>query len=235
MEFRQSSTVILEDKMSTDDAVISAAIVSVGGDTGKYTDPDKKYGLINFLMKNRHGTPFEHAALKFYISAPIFVFREFHRHRIGFSYNELSARYSEMKPIFWIPGPDRKMIPSAKHKSAHPDFEPIDEERYYTLIEIIKDAYYDDWNKYQYILQMGIAKEVARTVLPVGIYSEMYVTCNPRSLMHYLSLRTKEETALFKSNPQAEIEDVARKMEAIFSENYPLIHKAFVENKRVAP
>lgn len=235
IKFTSDITVSLIDKMGGDDSIIRSAIVSTNKDMGKYTTEESKYGLINYLMKHRHGTPFEHSSVTFFVHAPIFVFREWHRHRIGFGYNEFSARYSEMEPIFWIPKRDRKLVPSDKHKSARPDFIQADDNIYYYLVENIKDSCFYAYQKYCQFLEKGVAKEVARTVLPVGIYSKMYVTCNPRSLMHFLSLRTSNEDALFRSYPQAEIEEAAKVCELIFAEGWPLTYKAFCENKRVAP
>ena len=96
-------------------------------------------------------------------------------------------------------------------------------------------AYQGAWDAYQEMLRKGIAKEVARTVLPVGTYSSAFVTCNPRSLMAFLSLRTHDEGAAFTSYPQAEIEDVARQLETAFADLFPLTHEAFNTNGRVAP
>jgi thymidylate synthase (FAD) len=91
------------------------------------------------------------------------------------------------------------------------------------------------YNNYQHMLNCGIAREVARTVLPLNLYSSMYVTMNARSLMNFLSLRTERKHSLFPSFPQREIEMVAEKMEEIFKEKMPLTYAAFEKNGRVAP
>jgi thymidylate synthase (FAD) len=101
-------TVRLVQKMGGDHMVVAAAKVSTSGDEAMaYAEPEhgQAAGLINYLMAHRHGTPFEHAAMTFFVHAPIFVWREWHRHRIGFSYNEESARYKQLKPVFWVPPP----------------------------------------------------------------------------------------------------------------------------------
>lgn len=236
IQYTSDITVKLIDKMGGDDSIIRSAIVSTNGNIGKYSTDEAKYGLIHYLMKHKHGTPFEHSSITFYVHAPIFVFREWHRHRIGFSYNEYSARYSEMEPIFWIPKRDRKLIPSDKHKSARPNFIKMEDTQYFELIiDEIKTACEDSYYSYNRLLRNNIAKEVARTVLPVGIYSKMYVTCNPRSLMSFLSLRTNNENATFRSYPQAEIEEAANACELTLAEGWPLTYRAYCENGRVAP
>lgn len=240
MKFTSEITVKPIQNMGGDHMVVAAAKVSVSDtDALQWAHPDlaeANYGLINYLMKHRHGTPFEHSAMTFFVHAPIFVFREWHRHRIGFSYNETSGRYSELQPRFWIPRRDRKMIPSEIHKSARPDFVAVIDDLEHERIENeILSCYNESWRTYQNLLKAKVAKEVARVVLPVGIYSSCWVTCNPRSLMSFLSLRTKDERATFVSYPQAEIEEAARVCEETLAAHWPLTYKAFNENGRVAP
>lgn len=190
-------------------------------------------GLINYLMKGRHGSPFEHTHFKFLVKAPIFVFREFHRHRVGFSYNEMSGRYTELRPNFYIPHPARPL--QQVGKPGHYEFEAGSAAQYDVLTDSFLEVYTTAWANYQIMLSAGIAKEVARMVLPVGIFSEMYVTCNARSLMHFLGLRTEHPDATFKSTPQQEIQMVADKMELALKDKMPITHAAFCRNGRVAP
>jgi thymidylate synthase (FAD) len=183
-------------------------------------------------MRDRHGSPFEHNAFTFYIEAPIFVFREFMRHRIA-SYNEESGRYKELNPTFYIPDAERKLIQIGK-TGAYEFVEGTSIQFGVTKTEIYsssKRAY----ESYKVMLDGGIAREVARAVLPVNIYSSMYVTMNARSLMNFLSLRTTREGTHFPSFPQREIEMVAEKMEEIFAEKMPLTYDCFNKNGRVAP
>jgi thymidylate synthase (FAD) len=183
-------------------------------------------------MRDRHGSPFEHNAFTFYIEAPIFVFREFMRHRIA-SYNEESGRYKELAPIFYTPAEDRKLIQEGKpgayvFVSGTPEQFSVVRQEIYTSS---RDAYHH----YQSMLAEGIAREVARAVLPVNIYSSMYVTMNARALMNFLSLRTTREGTHFPSFPQREIEMVAEKMESHFAEKMPITYASFNKNGRVAP
>jgi thymidylate synthase (FAD) len=166
------------------------------------------------------------------VQAPIFVFREFMRHRIA-SYNEESGRYRELQPVFYVPGPERKLIQVGK--PGHYEFHDGSAEQT-ALVEqetmaVTRAAY----EAYQRMLEAGIAREVARIVLPLNIYSSMYVTMNSRSLMNFLSLRTSREGTHFPSYPQREIEMVAEKMEDFWAELMPLTYESFNANGRVAP
>lgn len=224
----------LVDVMGDDSAIVAAAKVStLGVEAREAEDQEAKAGLINFLMKNRHGTPFEHAALKYFVRAPIFVFREFHRHRIGFSYNEESGRYKQLEPLFYIPSPDRPLVQEGK--PGHYIVVRGTPEQHARQVERMIKAYNVCYDAYEEALADGIAKEVARMPLPVAIYSSMYVTCNPRSLMAFLSLRTKREDSWFPSFPMREIEMVAEKMEDVFSALFPVTYEAFNNHGRVSP
>lgn len=234
VRFKSDMNVQLMQHMGSDSAIVAAAKVSTKGvDSRDEFDKEAGAGLINFLMKNRHGTPFEHNAMTFFVRAPIFVFREFHRHRIGWSYNEESGRYKQLEPVFYIPAEDRALVQEGK--PGHYVFVPGTEVQMLDLFRTHKDIYSRAYRSYEYLLEKGIAKEVARMSLPVGIYSSMYATCNARSLMAFLSLRTKREGSKFPSYPQREIEMVAEQMEDFFSDLFPITHAAFCEHGRVAP
>ena len=233
--FRDDVTVELVKSSASDADVIWAARVSTAGEKSIESineDPERSAGLINYLARERHGSPFEHTSFTFFISAPIFVFREFMRHRIA-SYNEESGRYRELKPVFYIPNRDRKLIQVGK--TGHYTFEAGTEEQYNLMVAEMKKAYVAAYDAYQKMLDAGIAREVARATLPVATYSSMYVTMNARALMNFLSLRTTHEGSHFPSYPQREIEMVAEKMEAFFAEKMPLVHEAFNKSGRVSP
>jgi thymidylate synthase (FAD) len=233
--FRDDVTVELVKASANDADVIWAARVSTAGEKSLAEidgDPARSAGLINYLARERHGSPFEHTSMTFFISAPIFVFREFMRHRIA-SYNEESGRYRELLPVFYIPNKDRKLVQIGKTGA----YEFIDgtAEQYEVLVAAMKESYIKSYEGYQRMLEAGIAREVARAVLPVGLYSSMYVTMNARALMNFLSLRTAREGSHFPSYPQREIEMVAEKMEAHFATLMPLTYQAFEKSGRVAP
>jgi thymidylate synthase (FAD) len=214
--------------MASDQAVTMAARVS----TGASENPEKDAGLINYLMRDRHGSPFEHNAFTFYIEAPILVFREFMRHRIA-SYNEESGRYKELSPVFYVPDENRKLVQVGKPGAY--TFQSGTREQYQETHEAITESSVQSYQYYQQMLDAGVAREVARAVLPVNIYSSMYVTMNARALMNFLSLRTMREGTHFPSFPQREIEMVAEKMECHFAEKMPITYDSFNKNGRVAP
>lgn len=233
--FRDDVTVQLV-KHSADDAhVLWSARVSTQGEQSLDqigADPERSKGLINYLMRDRHGSPFEAASMTFFVGAPIFVFREFMRHRT-WSFNEESGRYRELDPVFYVPAPDRRLVQEGK--PGHYQFVAGTEEQHRLVDEVMTDAYRQAYDAYRKMLAAGVAREVARSVLPVGLFSSAYATCNARSLMHFLGLRTTHPAAAVKSSPQREIEMVAEQMEAAWAELMPLTHAAFNANGRIAP
>ncbi len=238
VQFRSDVTVELVRSSAQDSDVLFAARVSTQGeqtleqaqDAG--IDTSRSKGLINYLMRDRHGSPFEHNSMTFYVQAPIFVFREFMRHRIA-SYNEESGRYRELNPVFYVPGPERNLVQVGKAGAY--EFLPGSPEQTDLAVSEAKAVATEAYASYQRMLDAGIAREVARIVLPLSIYSSMYVTMNARSLMNFLSLRTKREGTHFPSFPQREIEMAAEQMENIWADLMPLTYGAFNENGRVAP
>ncbi|WP_327676978.1 FAD-dependent thymidylate synthase [Kitasatospora sp. NBC_00458] len=235
-QFRSDVTVDLVRSAAADSDVIWAARVSTAGEQSLEAlqqDPEKSKGLINYLMRDRHGTPFEHNSMTFFISAPIFVFREFHRHRSGWSYNEESGRYRELEPVFYVPAEERKLVQQGR--PGRYEFVEGTEKQHRVVTEAMESAYRESYERYQEMLAAGVAREVARAVLPVGLFSSMYATCNARSLMHFLSLRTKRENSAVPSFPQREIEMVAERMEEQWARLMPLTHAAFETHGRVAP
>jgi thymidylate synthase (FAD) len=194
VKFTNEISVRLIQQMGGDHMIVAAARVSTSGEEAEkfasIEETEGNFGLINYLIKHRHGTPFEHSAMTMFVHAPIFVWREWQRHRIGFSYNEESGRYKQLDPTFWIPHPDRKVLPVANFKPARPQFQAGTSDQHEWLVNDMMDGYTDAYKRYEERLSRGYAKEVARAGLPVGIYSSCWVTCNPRSLMSFLSLKS---------------------------------------------
>lgn len=237
--FSSDITVELVKHSAHDSDIIFAARVSTEGERSKNTIADdsilsdsKDSGLINYLMRERHGSPFEHSYFTFYVKAPIFVWREHMRHRIA-SYNEESGRYKVLEPEFYIPPRNRKLVQIGK--TGHYEFVEGDSLQYALLLTSIRRTSENSYVDYKQLLSNGIAKEVARMVLPVNIYSSAYVTMNARALMNFLSLRRHAEGSHFPSYPQREIEMVAEQYEKHFAELMPVTHAAFESNGRVAP
>ena len=235
VEFRHDITVELVRSSASDSDVVFAARVSTVGEQSLEdidADPARSSGLINYLMRDRHGSPFEHNSMTFFVHAPIFVWREHMRHRIA-SYNEESGRYRELLPVFYVPDSERPIIQSGKPGAY--EFHQGSPEQFALVDACVRESCNQAYASYQEMLDAGIAREVARMVLPVTIYSSAYVTLNARSLMNFLSLRRKVEGSHFPSYPQREIEMVAEQYEAHFERLMPLTHAAFVAHGRVAP
>jgi thymidylate synthase (FAD) len=236
IEFRSDVTVELVKHSAADTDVLFAARVSTLGEQSLdelKKDPERSKGLINYLMRDRHGSPFEHNSMTFLVSAPIFVFREFMRHRVGWSYNEESGRYRELQPVFYVPDTTRKLVQEGRPGKYQ--FVGGTPEQYKLMTEAMEDSYRQAYRTYREMLAAGVAREVARAVLPVGLFSSMYATCNARSLMHFLGLRTQHELAKVPSFPQREIEMVGEKMETEWAKLMPLTYAAYNANGRVAP
>jgi thymidylate synthase (FAD) len=235
VRFRSDVTVELVRSSASDADVLFAARVSTQGEQSLDqldADPARSKGLINYLMRSRHGSPFEHNSMTFYVQAPIFVFREFMRHRVA-SYNEESGRYRELDPVFYVPGPDRKLAQTGK--PGHYLFVDGTPEQHEIVEAETKRVCAEAYLGYRRMLAAGVAREVARIVLPVTIYSSMYVTLNARSLMNFLSLRTANEGSTYPSSPQREIEMCAEKMEECWAGLMPLTHGTFQAHGRVCP
>ena len=183
-------------------------------------------GLIRFLMRDRHGTPFEHNAFRFHIRAPIFVVREWMRHRIG-SFNEFSMRYAKATDDFYVPEPEdvrhagrqaRRVLVRAGRRRARASRRAMSCEA----------VYEQAFETYERLVEAGVARELARSVMPVGAYTEFYWTVNARALMNFVSLRAAETA-------QREIRRYAEAVETFLAEKMPVTHAAFVANDRVAP
>jgi len=151
-------------------------------------DKGSDANLINFLYKNGHNTPFEAMTFTFEIKAPIFVFRQWHRHRTQ-SYNELSARYKELPEIFYIPGTDQITTQSTDNKQmrtneVNPNAEQIQ--------KILRMSNTNSFDAYHTMLELGCPRELARTALPFGTYSHMFATVNLNNLFKFIAERSHE-------------------------------------------
>lgn len=223
----------LDDCLADDLSVVNSARVSFAKRSDYERGPgiygyslslkEEDAGLIRYLMKNRHGTPFEHNIFRFHIKCPIFVAREWQRHRIG-SYNEWSARYSKLEPEFYIPQNWRTQV----GKPGAYTFEPLDEELIHKWEPVILAHSKYAFSTYEAMINDGVAKEIARIVLPFNIYTQYYWTLNARSLMNFLSLRNSDHAMW-------EIREYARVVEEIFKSKMPETASAFIENERIAP
>ena len=171
VKFRSDVTVELVKASASDSDVAFAARVSTAGERSLDSvdvDATSSAGLIRFLMRERHGSPFEHSVMTFYVQAPIFVWREHMRHRVA-SYNEESGRYRVLDPVFYVPGPDRRLVQQGK-PGAYVFVEGT-REQYDLTDAAMREAVGQSYSAYVRMLDAGVAREVARMVLPVSIYS----------------------------------------------------------------
>jgi thymidylate synthase (FAD) len=213
----------LDDAMADDLSVVNGARVSFARHKTEIDDSDA--GLIRFLMRERHGTPFEHNSFRFHIRAPIFVAREWFRHRVG-SFNEFSMRYAKATDDFYVPEPDD--VRSQVGKPGAYSFESVEPGIAETTREEMRAVYEAAFSAYERLVELGVARELARSVLPVGAYTEFYWTVNARALMNFLSLRNSETA-------QREIRRYAEAAERFLEERMPVTYAAFVANDRAAP
>jgi thymidylate synthase (FAD) len=213
----------LDEAMADDLSVVNSARVSFGRRVVEMTDADA--GLIRFLMREKHGTPFEHNSFRFHVRCPIFVAREWFRHRVG-SFNEFSMRYAKATDDFYVPEPED--VRTQVGKPGAYSFEAVDAERAETARDELRAVYEAAFEAYQRLVEAGVARELARAVLPVGAYTEFYWTVNARALMNFVSLRNAESA-------QREIRRYAEAVETLFAERMPVTAAAFVANGRVAP
>lgn len=228
MQVLDKGEVSLLNHMGGDLAVIAAARVSNGVDyrqASKGPEADQK--LINYLVQHRHGTPFEHSTFQFYIKAPLFVRSEWHRHRMA-SYNEISGRYVEYEPEFYTPELWRVKSPSNKQGSQFPEYDESWENWLYEIRAQYRNAIDDAWVAYKALLNEGVAKEMARMVLPLSLYTQFYMTVNARGLMNFLSLRAADDA-------QWEIRQYAIAMKDMFKQVMPMTYSAWEQNKFIAP
>ena len=170
-------------------------------------------------------TPFEHNAFRFHIRCPIFVAREWMRHRIG-SFNEFSMRYAKATDDFYVPEPED--VRTQVGKPGAYSFEPVEPEVAEQTRDELRAVYDAAFATYERLVELGVARELARCVMPVGAYTEFYWTINARSLMNFVSLRAAETA-------QREIRRYAEAVEQFFAEQMPVTHAAFVANDRTSP
>ena len=224
--FRSDVTVELVDSMGIDSSVVKAARVSTLGEASTRTEDDDT-GLIKYLYRDQHGVPFEHVEFAFYFEVPIFVSRQIVKHRHS-SINEESGRYKVLRPMFYVPGEERKL--QQVGKTGDYNFVEGSPDQSAAVNFVLKNTAQASWDNYEKLLDMGVAKEVARMHLPLNIYSSMYFKANLSSVLNFLSKRKEWEGASVVSHAQYEIEMVADKVADIVREKVPVVWDAFEKN-----
>ncbi len=223
IEILDHGFVRLDEAMADDLSVVNGARVSFARRKTELDESDE--ALIRFLMRDRHGSPFEHNAFRFHIRCPIFVAREWFRHRVG-SFNEFSLRYAKATDDFYVP--EAEDVRTQVGKPGAYSFEPVEPELAEHTRDQLRAVYEQAYATYEGLVSAGVARELARSVLPVGAYTQFYWTVNARSLMNFVSLRNSEFA-------QLEIRRYGEAVESFLAERMPLTYAAFVANGRVAP
>jgi thymidylate synthase (FAD) len=205
---------ITTTELKCDQAIVQAARVSyLEGTKSKRTDSS----LIKYLLRNNHTSPFEMVEFKFHIKAPVFVVRQWQRHRMS-SYNEVSGRYSVLTDSFWEPEVFRQQSIVNKQGSEAPLDEPLN----WTLVNEYSNHIRTTYKFYEYLLSKGVSREMARTVLPLSINTEFYWKIDLHNLLRFISLRSD-------LHAQKEIRDYSNAIKEIVGECCPVTLKAFEE------
>lgn len=178
--------------------------------------------LLAYLWNNKHHTPFEMAGATFEIYAPIFVIREWHRHRT-FSYNEMSGRYTELPNDYYIPSIERLIAAKQGLKNKQGSEAGFGELEADLFQRLIRETIQDSRNEYEYLIECGVAREVARMVLPVSQYSRFRASGNLRNWLHFLRLRLAE-------NAQYEIREYAKAVATTIKTTFPRTYQLFSES-----
>lgn len=202
------------DHLGTDLRIVEAARISYKSPSKGETQ-DKK--LLQYLYKNRHTSPFEQCSITYNIKMPIFVMRQFVRHRT-FRLNEWSARYSELSDEFYIP--EKWRAADVKNKQAS-QVSDLDHKALTKQVQQFNETAY---KTYRSLLDQGVARELARNVLPVSIFTEVYVNCDLHNLIHFLQLRDD-------AHAQWEIQEIARAMKSIAETLFPWTFEAYEKYK----
>jgi thymidylate synthase (FAD) len=206
----------LVDHMGGDLSIVRSARVSYDAEWRAGADEGSDRKLINYLMKNRHTTPFESVQFTFEVKAPIFVFRQWHRHRT-FSYNELSARYKELPAEYYVAELDQITTQSTDNKQMRTDEQ---HSMAATIREVIRTQSRQAHEVYHVLIKKGCPRELARSVLPVNTYSHMFCSVNLHNLFGFLRLR-------LHSHAQYEIRVYAEAMLKLIEPFVPVAVAAF--------
>lgn len=230
VSMRSDVTVELIDSMGTEDRIVQVAKVSTLGAGSRDTEGNTR--LLKYLYRDQHGVPFEHVLFTFYLEVPIFVSRQIVKHRLS-SINEESGRYREFQPSFYVPDEDRLL--SQIGKTGDYNFVQGTPDQFEAVKWVLTSHAQAFWDNYEKLLELGVAKEVARMHMPVNTYTSMFLTINLRSLMNFITKRKEWEDADIVSHAQKEVELVTDQIVEIVKEKMPNVWDAFIENGYKAP
>jgi thymidylate synthase (FAD) len=233
IQFTSEITVELLKQIGSDIDICRSAWVSSGNAVVIETEKRQR-GLIRSLMRQKHGSPFEEGFFSFRVYAPRAVRDEHVRHRIG-SYSSASLRYNMDDPVLYIPPRHRPLKKVEGFKAMNPEYEILSDLDYYAYTTLLKQSYEQTYQTIEQINSFLDSTESVRWITHDGLMVPYICRFNPRSLMHFLSLRTHDEHANHISYPMWEIEQVARQIEQSFALYLPLTYEAYLEFKREAP
>lgn len=216
----------LIDYMGSDESVVKAARVSYDANNKQHTQ-EENAKLINYLMKYNHSSPFEMCEIELHIKAPIFVARQWMRHRMA-SYNEISARYTEVKDSFYIPDVSRltKQSKTNKQCSSQEALDTIGADVFINIVKNTNQNFIDNYNYFN-SEEIDLAKEINRINMPVGAYTEFYYKTNLKNLLHFIKLRDHPHA-------QKEIQEYAKVIDGIIQQWCPVAYQAFIEHEKEA-
>ena len=203
--------------MGDDLMVVNAARVSFAKESNEFKEQDAK--LINYLAKHNHNSPFFHPQIQFRIRMPIFVAREWYRHQIGFSRNEVSRRYVSDTPEFWIPTAEEVREKDANMKQGSKE---TSVKNAHVCVDIMTSVVSNSLKNYKFLLEEGVAPEIARTILPQSMYTEFIETGSLAAYARLYKLRSS-------SDAQREIQDYARMIGEVLAEKFPVSWKALTK------
>lgn len=204
----------LVDYMGSDQLIVQAARVSYN-----FKGKSKDEALIDYLMRNEHMSPFEMVEFVFHLKVPIFVARQIFRHRTA-SFNEISGRYVKLEDEFYIPNEFRTNSKANKQSS----IEENNTEKLLKTMKIFDETYKYVYKNYQEMLDEGLAREVARSLLPLGTYTMFFFKQDLRNLMNFLRLRLDDHT-------QKETREVARAIASFVAKIVPITWRAFLKHQ----
>lgn len=218
--FDSEMHVELIDSMGSDNSVCQAARVSTGNDVAGYKESK---GLLNYLWREGHTSPFEHVTATFRVEVPIFIARQIMRHRT-FSYNEISGRYSKLSPHFWLPSYERPL--KNKGSGAYPElvFHDEHDHTYDIVTYYINKITVEALQAYEDMINADVATEVARVVFPQNMFTSFYMTGNLKNFLDFIDKRIVQ-------NAQEEVRDVAQYMAQALDNIVPVTMEVWKENR----
>lgn len=206
----------LIDWMGSDERIVEAARISYKSPS-KGEEQDKR--LLAYLYKHKHTSPFEMCKVTLNIKMPIFIMRQYVRHRMQ-NLNEVSARYTELPNEFYIP--EQWRMQDVKNKQGSNG--EFDDDTNFAYTDCLRQHCKESYNIYQSLIDGGVAREMARMVLPVNIYTEIYACWDLKNLLHFITLRED-------SHAQAEIQEYGKAIKTILNELFPCTMEAFEKYK----